>query len=54
MNEPLAYRMRPESLDDVVGQKHLVGPKGFVRRLVEQKKVYSLIFLRIILQLQAN
>ena len=44
MKVPLAYRMRPESLDDVVGQKHLVGPKGFVRRLVEQKKVYSLIF----------
>ena len=44
MNEPLAYKMRPESIDDVVGQKHLIGEKGFIRKLIEQKKVYSLIF----------
>ena len=44
MHEPLAYKMRPETLDDVVGQTHLVGSKGFIRRLIEQKKVYSLIF----------
>lgn len=44
MHEPLAYKMRPETLDDVVGQSHLVGSKGFIRRLIEQKKVYSLIF----------
>ncbi len=26
MNKPLAYRMRPRSIDEVIGQQHLVGP----------------------------
>lgn len=41
--EPLAYRMRPASLDDIVGQTHLVGKNGVIRRMVENKKLPSLI-----------
>lgn len=44
IQQPLAYRMRPNSIDDVVGQTHLVGEKGFVRKIIEQKKLYSIIF----------
>ncbi len=40
---PLAERMRPRTLDEVVGQEHLVGPGRFVRRAVEQDKVPSLL-----------
>ena len=32
---PLAARLRPRTLDEVVGQDHLVGPRGALRRLVE-------------------
>jgi len=44
-NEPLAERMRPESLASYVGQKHLVGPGGLIRRMIEEKlPLPSMIF----------
>jgi putative ATPase len=41
---PLAARLRPRVLDDVVGQEHLVGPGRPLRRLVEQDRLTSAIF----------
>ena len=41
---PLAARLRPRTLDDVVGQEHLVGPGRPLRRLVEQDRLTSAIF----------
>ena len=38
---PLAARLRPRTLDDVVGQDHLVGPGKPLRRLVEQDRLTS-------------
>jgi putative ATPase len=40
---PLAERMRPTSLDEFVGQEHLLGPGRFLRRAIEQDQVPSLI-----------
>ncbi len=40
---PLAARLRPRRLDDVVGQRHLVGPKAPFRALVEQDRLTSAI-----------
>lgn len=40
---PLAERMRPRTLDDYVGQEHLVGPGGVVRNMIEQGRVSSFI-----------
>ncbi|MHB8294476.1 MAG: replication-associated recombination protein A [Acidimicrobiales bacterium] len=40
---PLAERMRPTSFDDVVGQDHLVGTDGLLRRLVASKPLPSLL-----------
>ncbi len=40
---PLAEKMRPSTLDDVVGQTHLVGAQKIVRRMVENKEPTSLI-----------
>ena len=40
---PLAARMRPESLDEYVGQAHLVGPGKPLRRAVEQGQLHSMI-----------
>jgi len=40
---PLAARLRPQSLDDVVGQQHLIGPGRPLRRLVEQDRLTSTI-----------
>ncbi len=40
---PLAARMRPRTLDDVVGQEHLVGPQGPLRRLIEADRLSSII-----------
>ena len=40
---PLAARMRPRVLDDVVGQEHLLGPGMLLRRLVEADRLGSLI-----------
>ena len=44
MNEPLAARLRPQSLDEIIGQKHLIGPGKVLRRMVENDQVPSLIF----------
>ena len=41
--EPLAERMRPQTLDDVVGQGHLLGDAEILRRIVKQKEPVSLI-----------
>src|SRR5882757_11142291 len=41
---PLAARLRPRTLDDVVGQEHLVGPGRPLRKLVEQDRLTSAIF----------
>ena len=43
-NKPLADRMRPSSFDEIVGQKHLVGPNGILRRLTENGRIPNMIF----------
>ncbi len=41
---PLADRLRPQRLEDVVGQDHLVGPEGTLSRMVSAGRIPSLIF----------
>lgn len=41
--QPLAYRMRPQKIEDVVGQADLVGPGKIIRRMVEAKLLSSMI-----------
>ena len=43
-NKPLADRVRPKSLDDFVGQEHIVGKGKLLRRLIETHRVPSVIF----------
>lgn len=43
MNEPLAERMRPRSLDDYVGQQHLVGENAVLRKMIESGRISSFI-----------
>ncbi|MFM1837965.1 MAG: hypothetical protein RLZZ327_839 [Actinomycetota bacterium] len=40
---PLAARLRPRTLDDIVGQPHLLGPAGPLRRLIESDRLSSVI-----------
>jgi putative ATPase len=42
-DQPLAARMRPRSLDEFVGQEHLVGPEHELRRAIEEDRVGSMI-----------
>lgn len=44
MPQPLAARLRPETLDEYVGQIHLVGKNGILRRLIENDSISSMIF----------
>ena len=41
---PLATRMRPRSLDEYVGQEHLLGPGKLLRRAIEADRLYSALF----------
>ena len=41
---PLASRLRPDSLDDFVGQEHLVGKGRILRQLIERDQISSMIF----------
>ncbi len=44
MYRPLADELRPQSLDDVVGQKHILGPDGMLRRIVESGQIPNMVF----------
>ncbi|MBP3461472.1 MAG: replication-associated recombination protein A [Bacilli bacterium] len=41
--EPLAIKLRPKKLDDVIGQEHLIGENKIIRNLVNNKKIFSMI-----------
>ena len=44
MYQPLADRIRPKTLDEVVGQKHLIGRNGILRRVIESGNIPNMIF----------
>ena len=44
MREPLAFRMRPKNIDEILGQKHLVGEDGVIRKCIENDTIFSCIF----------
>ncbi len=44
MYQPLADEIRPSSLDDVVGQRHILGKGGLLRRIVESGQIPNMIF----------
>ena len=39
MSEPLAERMRPRSLDEYVGQRHLVGERAVLRKMIDAGRI---------------
>ena len=43
MSKPLALKLAPKSLDDVIGQKHLIGKDKILSNLVKNKKLFSMI-----------
>lgn len=43
MNELLAMKLRPKSLDEIVGQRHLIGENKVITNLVNNKKIFSMI-----------
>ena len=43
MPQPLAERVRPQSLDEYIGQKHLVGKDAVLRKMIESGHVSSFI-----------
>jgi len=43
INKPLALKLAPKSLDDVIGQKHLLGEDKILSNLVKNKKLFSMI-----------
>lgn len=44
LNQPLAARLRPQTLEDYVGQTHLLGPGKVLRKLIESDTISSMIF----------
>ncbi|WP_160136909.1 replication-associated recombination protein A [Chryseobacterium sp. c4a] len=43
-NIPLAEKLRPKTLEDVLGQEHLTGEKGTIRKMIENNTLNSLVF----------
>ena len=43
MNKPLAINLAPNSLDEVLGQTHLIGEDKILTNLVKNKKIFSMI-----------
>ena len=44
MDQPLAERMRPKTIDEFIGQSHLLGDGEIIRRIIKNKQPTSLIF----------
>ena len=44
MYQPLADRIRPETLDEVVGQSHILGQDGLLRRVIDSGKIPNMVF----------
>ena len=44
MYQPLADELRPQTLDEVCGQSHILGPNGLLRRLIDSGQIPNLIF----------
>ena len=44
MYQPLADRIRPQNLDEVVGQQHILGENGLLRRVIESGKIPNMVF----------
>lgn len=44
MHQPLAYRMRPRTIEEIVGQQHLIGYHQILRKCVENGTLFSMIF----------
>jgi len=44
MTQPLADRIRPDSLDEVVGQEHIIGNGKILRKIIEQGEVPNMVF----------
>ena len=43
MEELLAIKMRPKKIDDIIGQRHLIGPRKVISNLVKNKRLFSMI-----------
>lgn len=41
--QPLAYRLRPEHMTDIIGQQHLIGEGNMIRRMVDANRLSSMI-----------
>lgn len=41
--KPLAYLLAPQKIEDIVGQEHLVGPNGFIYKMIKNNKMTSII-----------
>ena len=44
MYKPLADEIRPRTLDEVVGQQHILGPNGLLRRIADSGQIPNMIF----------
>ena len=44
VSQPLAARLRPETIEEYVGQEHLLGRSRVLRRMIEQDRISSMIF----------
>ncbi len=44
MKQPLAYQLRPQTLDDIIGQQHLFSQDGILYKMIKQDKLFSMIF----------
>lgn len=43
LTKPLAYRARPKKMEEIVGQDHLLGKNGVIKRMIENESMFSLI-----------
>ena len=48
MNEPLAIKLRPTKVSDIIGQTHLVGKNKIITNMVNNKRLFSMIYMVVL------
>jgi len=44
MKQPLAFRIRPQNIDEIVGQQHLLNSEGIIQKCIKDQQLFSMIF----------
>ena len=50
LKKPLAESIRPSKMEDIIGQSHLLGENGFIKKMIDNNQLFNLILWGVVKQ----